>query len=137
MTSFVKNICFLALAVLAPCMVIAQDTGSVVARAVTPKPAATIMPPDQLTLAVYGCATDQVLQARYLPQAADQGSRAIVYLTIDGERVRLVEVPSTSGVLYIGGGWQWWTDRIEQGRLARLVPGELSSRNLGALCTMR
>ena len=95
------------------------------------------MPPDQLTLAVYGCATDQVLQARYLPREADQRSRAIVYLAIDGQRVRLVEVRSTSGLLYIGGGWQWWTDRIEQGRLARLEPGELSSSNLGTLCTIR
>jgi membrane-bound inhibitor of C-type lysozyme len=137
MKTFVKNVCLLSLAVLAPCFVSAQDTGSVVARAVTPKPVATVMPPGQLTLAAYGCATDQVLQARYLPREADQRSRSIVYLTIDGERVRLVEVPSTSGVLYIGGGWQWWTDRIEQGRLARLEPGELSSSNLGALCTMR
>lgn len=137
MTSVVKNIYMLALAVLAPCFVTAQDTGSIVARAVTPKPTATGIPPEQLTLAAYGCATDQMLQARYLPRAADERSRSIVYLTIDGERVRLVEVPSTSGVLYIGGGWQWWTDRIEQGRLARLAPGELFSSNLGALCTMR
>lgn len=139
-TSFVKRcrpLAYAALATLVPFLGAAEETGSVVARAVPAERPDTLMLPDQLTIATYHCNAGQLLHARYLPRSSDQTGRSIVYLTINSKRVRLVQVPSDSGVLYVGSGWQWWTARIEQGWLARLAPDENFTSNLGALCTVR
>ncbi len=129
--------CLLALVALGPSIASSQNAPLAATRAVAPRAVAPSMPPDRLTLATYGCATGETLRARYVPASSDEEGRSVVYLTIENERVRLIRIPSASGVLYIGGGWQWWTDRVAEGMLARLAPSEMATTDLGALCTLR
>lgn len=75
----------------------------------------------------YTCSDGQVVKASY-----PDSDTAL--LDIKGELQRLHIAISGSGARYIGGGWQWWTKGMHEGRLAPLGAGEEIASAAGVDC---
>lgn len=77
---------------------------------------------------VYRCSDGRTVAARY------DGERA--FLSVDGRSLTMNTHPSASGARYVGGGMQWWTRGMDQGRLSPLADGETyAEAEAGVDCT--
>lgn len=74
----------------------------------------------------YRCEDGRIVTARYAGEAAR--------LEVGGRSVDLVTARSASGARYVGGGLQWWTKGLEEGRLSQLKPGEDVAADPGVAC---
>lgn len=76
----------------------------------------------------YRCADGSVVDAVY----PDTDTARIVY---KGKSITMKVAVSASGARYTGGGWEWWTKGLKDGRLTPLPPGEEIAPPTGIDCT--
>jgi membrane-bound inhibitor of C-type lysozyme len=124
-----------ALAFLAACET--PDPGGPLPLPSAPSPAeVSVAPlPPRQDATTYLCADGTVVRAEY-PEADEDGvlGRGGAILDIDGNRVRMIEGASASGVRYIGGGFQWWTKGLQDATLSPLPDGDAIADDPGTAC---
>lgn len=76
----------------------------------------------------YACEDGSVVEAAY----PDVDTARIVY---KGRSIEMKLAVSASGARYTGGGWEWWTKGLKEGRLTPLPPGEEIAPPGGVACT--
>lgn len=126
---------FAALALLAACKA-ADPTGpSQLPPAPSPAEVAGAAIPPRQNATTYLCSDGTVVRAEY-PKPGEDGvlGRSGAILDIDGNRVRMIEGASASGVRYIGGGFQWWTKGLLDATLAPVPDGDAIADDPGTAC---
>ena len=126
---------FAALALLAACEATGPCGSPPLPQAPTPAEVAGAAIPPRQGATTYLCADGTVVRAEY-PKAVEDGGtgRGGAILDIDGNRVRMIEGASASGVRYIGGGFQWWTKGLQDATLAPLPDGDAIADDPGTAC---
>ncbi len=76
----------------------------------------------------YRCTDGSTVEASY----NGKDSARIVY---KGRSLEMKLAVSASGARYTGGGWEWWTKGLKEGRLTALPPGEDVAPPTGIACT--
>ena len=124
-----------ALALLAACEATGPGGSPPLAQAPSPADVAGAAIPPRQDATTYLCADGTVVRAEY-PEAGEDGvmGRGGAILDIDGNRVRMIEGASASGVRYIGGGFQWWTKGLQDATLAPLPNGADIAEAPGTAC---
>ncbi|MCC6262591.1 MAG: MliC family protein [Bryobacterales bacterium] len=75
----------------------------------------------------YLCEDGSVVEAAY----PDEDTARVVY---KGRSFEMKVAVSASGARYTGGGWEWWTKGLTEGRLTPLPAGEAIAPNGGIAC---
>lgn len=99
------------------------------APAAEPAPAPVSAAPDASKTTTYACADGRMVTAAYDGQFAG--------ITVGDNSYRLATAISASGARYVGGGLQWWTKGLDEGRLSKLKPGEDIATDPGVACTRK